>query len=190
VQQHPGPHFGVGSAPVRTLRSPRRRSRRGLLHPVLSLRFRRRLPLHVPERIRAATLQWLDVIDDEPRARPRGPAGCRAGIAGLECSSGRRAARDPAVGGAGAIAAYLRRGSGVSDRGGALRSGCGSWRTPRRRAGAAAPGGSPARDRRKQEAESQDQVSDHHGIIMKVLSVVCVGGNRAIGGASSLHPRS
>src|ERR1017187_9697468 len=87
---------------------------------VLGLRRRRRLPLHVSEGIRAATLQWLDVIDNVPRARPRGPAGCRAGIAGLECSSGRRAARDSALGGAGAIAAYLRRGSGVSDRGAAL----------------------------------------------------------------------
>src|ERR1017187_1618621 len=32
----------------------------------------------------AATLQWLDVVYNEPRACPRDPAGCRAGIAGLE----------------------------------------------------------------------------------------------------------
>ena len=89
---------------------------------VLGLCRRRRLPPtpHVPGRIGASTLQWLDVIDDEPRARPRSPAGRRAGMDGLERSLGRRVPCDPAVGGAGAVAAYLRRGSGVSDRGAAL----------------------------------------------------------------------
>jgi hypothetical protein len=43
-----------------------------------------RLPLHDVGRIGAAALQWLDVVYNEPSARPRGPAGCRAGIAGLE----------------------------------------------------------------------------------------------------------
>ena len=91
-----------------------------LFYLVFGLGRCRRLPLHVVRRIGAAALQGNNVIDDEPRARPRDPAGCRAGIAGLECSSGRRAARDPAVGGAGAVAAFIRRGSGVSDRGAAL----------------------------------------------------------------------
>ena len=37
-----------------------------------------------------------------------------------------------------------------------------SWRTPRRRAGAAAPGGSPRRCCPDQEAERDDELSDHH----------------------------
>ena len=115
------------------------------------------LPLHVPGRISAATLQRDHVIDHVALAGPRGLAGCRAGIAGLECSSGRRASRDPAVGGAGAVAAFLRRGSGASDGCAALRSGRGSRRTPRCRAGGAAAAGGPRRGRGDQEAERQDQ---------------------------------
>src|ERR1035441_6973797 len=88
---------------------------------VLGLCRRRRLLLHIAGRIGATTLQWLDVIHNEPRARPRGPAGSRTGMDGLECSPGRRAPCNPASGGAGAVAAFLRRGSGASDGGAALR---------------------------------------------------------------------
>jgi hypothetical protein len=37
---------------------------------VFGLCRRRRLPLHILWRIGDATLQWLDVIHNEPRARP------------------------------------------------------------------------------------------------------------------------
>src|ERR1017187_90325 len=67
---------------------------------VFVLRRRRRLPLHVVRGIGAAALQWLDVIHNEPWARPRGLAGCWTEIAGLECSSGRRAPRDLSIGSA------------------------------------------------------------------------------------------
>jgi hypothetical protein len=119
---------------------------------VFGLCRRLRLPLHIAGRIGATALQWLDVIDDEPRARPRGPAGCRAGMDGLECSPGRRASGDPAIGGTGADGAFLRRGRSIAcDRRPVGRARC----TPGRRAGTGAAGGCPRRCRSDQEAERQ-----------------------------------
>src|ERR1019366_7316966 len=72
-----------------------------------------RLPLHDVGRIGAAALQGNNVIDDEPRTRPRGPAGCRAGMDGLECSPYRRAPFNPAAAVAHAGSAPRRRRSGA-----------------------------------------------------------------------------
>ena len=133
----------------------------GLLGPVLSARLWARLPLHILRRILAAALERDDVIDDEPRARPRGPAGCRAGMDGLELSPGRPAPCDPAIGGARTVAASVRRRSGVGDGRAALGSGRESLPTSRCGAGAAL--GGPRRCRTDQEAESDGELSDHHG---------------------------
>ena len=71
--------------------------RTALLDLVLRLRRRGRLPLHVAGRIGAAAFQWLDVIDDEPRARPRGLAGCRWTAWNALRAAGLRAIRPSAV---------------------------------------------------------------------------------------------
>ena len=103
----------------------------GLLHPVLGFRCRRRLRRHVAGRVGAATLQWPDVIHNEPRACPGCLAGCRAGMAALECSSGRRVPCGLTVGGAGAGGTLLRRGSSACGGGATCRLAVGARRTPR-----------------------------------------------------------
>jgi hypothetical protein len=50
---------------------------------VFGLCRRRGLPLHI-WRVGAAALQLLDVVYNEPRTRPRGPASRRTWMAGLE----------------------------------------------------------------------------------------------------------
>src|ERR1019366_500717 len=114
-----------------------------LLYSVLGLCRRRRLPLHVARRIGAAALKWNEVIDDEPRTRPRGPAGCRAGMDGLECSPVRRAPRDLSIGSAGAGRALCRRGLVPSGVRPSLRSAGESGHTAGSGAGGAAAGGGP-----------------------------------------------
>ena len=56
-----------------------------LLHPILRLRRRRRLPLHVARRIRAAALQRDHMVDHVALARAGSLAGGRAGMRLLEC---------------------------------------------------------------------------------------------------------
>jgi hypothetical protein len=122
----------------------------------------------------AATLQWLDVIHNEPWASPGGLAGCGAGIAGLECSSGRRVPCDPTVSGTRAVAAFLRRGSGASDVGATLRSGRGSRRTPAVRSG---PVLRLVEAHVGTEASRRQMARTSLRIITPMISAVCAGGN-------------
>src|ERR1035441_3962893 len=75
---------------------------------------------HVAGRIGATTLQWLDVIDDEPRARPRGLARRRTGVRCQEGPAGGRRELDSAAAVAHAGGAPRRRRSGDRDGGAAL----------------------------------------------------------------------
>jgi hypothetical protein len=152
------------------LEPPRREAVRGpaqcragsLFHPVLGLRRRGRLPLHVAGRIGAATLQRDNVIDHVALAGSVGLPGCRAGMAGLKRSPGRRATCDPAIDGTGTGGAFLRRRSGACGSRPRSRSAGGARRTSRdgsRRTTAA--GGGPRRDRGQQKAERKYQIPYH-----------------------------